>query len=145
MVCLVQVNSCAGQYKNLRNLCLHREDFHLDSTWTSFETNHGKSRCDGNGRTAKRLTSHESLKRPFSKQIPTVSSMLKFCEESIKNVTFLIISKNEWKVYSYHSFSSIAGNEIAYKHTSEDETFAGAFCVTGINGEGMMYDANVKD
>ena len=46
---------------------------------------------------------------------------------------------------SYHSFSSIAGNEIAYKHTSEDETFAGTFCISGINEEGMTYDAKVKD
>ena len=51
-------DGCAGQYKNFKNmmnLCRHKEDFTLDATWSFFATSHSKSACDGIGGTVKRV------------------------------------------------------------------------------------------
>ena len=49
-------DGCAGQYKNRKNflnLCRHLEDFQIKAKWCFFATSHGKSPCDGIGRTLK--------------------------------------------------------------------------------------------
>jgi hypothetical protein len=49
-------DGCVGQYKNkynFKNLCYLNEDFGLDCEWNFFATSHGKSACDGIGRTIK--------------------------------------------------------------------------------------------
>ena len=61
-------DGCAGQYKNyknLLNLCFHKEDSDLDADWTFFATSHGKSSCDVIGGTVKRLITQASLQRPI--------------------------------------------------------------------------------
>ena len=159
-------DGCAGQYKNYENflnLCLHEEDFNLKANWTFFVTSHGKSRCDGIGGTIKRLTARESLQRPFSDQILDVPSMFKFCEENIKNITFVFISKERMETArdelnerfalgrtvpgtkSYHFFAPVSKNEIAYKQTSEDEEFTGTFCITGEEDEMPICDPKIND
>ena len=156
-------DGCAGQYKNYKNflnLCLHEEDFDLKANWTFSATSHGKSPCDGIGGKVKRLTARESLQRPFSDQILDVPSMFKFCEESIKNITFVFISNKRMETArdelnqrfapgrtvpetrSYHFFAPVSKNEIAYKQTSEDEEFTGTFCITGEEDE--MPTCNTK-
>ena len=65
-------DGCAAQYKNYKNmlnLCLHKDDFGLMASWAFFATSHGKSACDGIGGTIKRLTARASLQRPYSEQI----------------------------------------------------------------------------
>ena len=53
-------------YKNMLNLCRHKDDFGIDATWVLFATSHGKSPCDGIGSTVKRLTARANLQRPYS-------------------------------------------------------------------------------
>ena len=60
-------DGCAGQYKNFKNflnLCFHKDDFGLTTTWSFFATSHGKSPCDGIGGTVKRKIARTSLQRP---------------------------------------------------------------------------------
>ena len=90
-------DGCAAQYKNFKNmmnLCLHFQDFSLRATWNFFASSHGKSVCDGIWGTVKRLTARASLQRTHSNQILTVSAMLKFCKENIKDIEFFFISKD---------------------------------------------------
>ena len=61
---------------------------------TVFASSHGKSVCDGIGGAVKRLTARASLQRTHSNQILTVSAMLKFCKENIKDIEFFFISKD---------------------------------------------------
>ena len=75
-------DGCAKQYKNyknLLNLCHHKDDFKLAADWSFFATSHGKSACEGVGGTVKRLTARASLQRPISNQILTVDAMFAFC------------------------------------------------------------------
>ena len=53
-------------YKNMLNLCRHKNDFGIDATCVLFAKSHDKSPCDGIGRTVKRLTARASLQRPYS-------------------------------------------------------------------------------
>ena len=49
-------DGCTSQcknYKNMLNLCRHKDDFGIDGTWVFFATSHGKSPCDGIGGTVK--------------------------------------------------------------------------------------------
>ncbi|XP_076820954.1 uncharacterized protein LOC143466202 [Clavelina lepadiformis] len=62
-------DGCAGQYKNMLNLCHHKCDFNLEACWSFFATSHGKSPCDGVGGTVKRLVKTASLLRPTSDQM----------------------------------------------------------------------------
>lgn len=48
-------------FKNVINLCYHKEDFNIDATWHFYPTAHGKGPCDGLGATAKRAASKASL------------------------------------------------------------------------------------
>ena len=58
-------------YKNLKNLCCHKQDFDIDAEWHFFATSHGKSPCDGIGGTVKRLVARASLQAATSDQILT--------------------------------------------------------------------------
>ena len=71
-------DGCAGQYKNCKNflnLCLHYGDFRVKCEWNIFATSHGKSPCNGIGRTVKRLVKRASPQRPISNQILTADKM----------------------------------------------------------------------
>ena len=159
-------DGCAGQYKsykNFSNLCFHEEDFNLKVNWTIFATSHGKSAYDRIGGTVKGLTASEILQRPFSNQILDVPSVFKFCEENVKNITFVFISKQGMETArddlnqrfvpdrtvpgtrSYHFFAPVSRHEIAYKQTSEDEEFTGTFCITGEKDEMPTCDAEIND
>ena len=70
------------------NLCHHHKDFGLNADWTFFATSHGKSPCDGVGRTVKRLVSRASLQRPINNQILTAESFFEFCQENISGISF---------------------------------------------------------
>ena len=141
-------DGCAAQYKNFKNmmnLCLHFQDFYLRATWNFFASSHGKSVCDGIGGTVKRLTARASLQSTHSNQILTVSAMLKFCKENIKDIEFFFISKDSMvKVReqqikrfahgstipgtrSFHQFVPLSDKKIALKYTSDDRDFAGTF------------------
>ena len=57
-------DGCARQYTNCKhfiNLCFHETDFNYNCEWSFFATSHGKSPCDGLGRTIKHLTARASL------------------------------------------------------------------------------------
>ena len=137
-------DGCAAQYKsykNMLNLCRHKSDFGIDAIWTFFATSHGKSPCDGIGGTVKRLTARASLQRPYSEQILTVSLMLSFCKANIPGITFIYISKERMEdvrtelkerfamghtipgTKSYHFFTPVNTNVIAFKRTAEDDSF----------------------
>jgi hypothetical protein len=49
-------DGCAGQYKNILNLCHHFVDFGITAKWSFFATSHG---------TVKRLVARASLQRPL--------------------------------------------------------------------------------
>ena len=137
-------DGCAGQYKsfkNMMNLCLHKEDFGLEATWYFFATSHGKSPCDGIGGTVKRKIARTSLQRPVSDQILTFAAVEKFCSESLTSITFFSIYKNEMvpvrerlnKRYlngdtipgtrSCHQFEPVSSNVIRAKQLSDDATY----------------------
>ena len=63
---------------------------------TVFASSLGKSVCDGIGGTVKRLTARASLQRTHSNQILTVSAMLKFCKENIKDIEFFSYQRILW-------------------------------------------------
>nr|XP_047134910.1 uncharacterized protein LOC124812388 [Hydra vulgaris] len=48
-------------YKNIYNLCYHKQDHEVSAEWHFFATSHGKSACDGVGGTFKRLVARVSL------------------------------------------------------------------------------------
>ena len=48
-------------YKNISNLCHHKQDHDVSAEWHFFATSHGKSACDGVGGTVKRLVARASL------------------------------------------------------------------------------------
>ena len=149
-------DGCAAQYKNYKNmmnLCSHKDDFGLDATWSFFATSHGKSSCDGIGGTVKRLTSRASLQRPSSDQILDVTKMLEFCEGNIQNIQTLFISKERMEnvrkelmdrfslgrtipgTRSYHYFEPVSTSTIAFKYTAEEDTFLGTFNISGEKGK----------
>ena len=76
-------DGCAGQYKNWKKNCQHKNDFGLNTRWVFFVTSHGKQPCDGIGRTVKQLVSNASLKRDSKDQILSPSDMFQFCKENI--------------------------------------------------------------
>ena len=89
-------DGCAGQYKNCRNflnICHHEQDFAVKCTWSFFATSHGMSPCDSIGGTVKRLTAIASLHRTTNNQILTAPAMLDFCENEIKGIKFVYITK----------------------------------------------------
>ena len=90
-------DGCAGQYKNCKNflnLCLHNSDFGVKCEWNFFATSHGKSPCDGIGRTVKRLVTTASIQGPISNQIWTADKMFEFCVEEVKGIDFLFLKKS---------------------------------------------------
>ena len=94
-------DGCAGQYKNCKNslnLCLHNSDLELGvkCEWNVFATSHGKSTCDGAGKTVKQLVTRASLQRPISNQILTSNKMFEFCVEKIKGIDFLLKKSRYW-------------------------------------------------
>ena len=82
-------------YKNLLNLCYHKDDFNVAADWSFLATSHDKSACDGIGATVKRLTATASLQRPFSDQILLVDAKFKFCTENVPATRFLNVTKDE--------------------------------------------------
>ena len=91
-------DGCAGQYKNLKNflnLCFHKDDFGLSTTWSFFATSHGKSPCDGIGGTVKRKIARTSLQRPVNNQILSFKAVETFCESSISGIKFFTIKKDD--------------------------------------------------
>ena len=144
-------DGCEDQYKNYKNmlnLCRHKEDFGIDATWVFFATSHGKSPCDGIGGTVKRITVRASLQRRYLNQILAVSSMLDFCKTNIPAIEFIYISKERMEdvrlelkkgfalgqtipgIRSYHFFKPVGSNVVSYKRTAEDDAFAGSFSIT---------------
>ena len=144
-------DGCAAQYKNYKNmlnLCRHKSDFGIDAIWTFFATSHGKSPCDGIGGTVKRLTV-QACKGLTQNKFSTVSSMLSFCKANIPGITFIYISKERMEdvrtelkerfamghtipgTKSYHFFTPVNTNVIAFKRIAEDDSFAGLFNITG--------------
>ena len=78
-------DGCAKQhknYKNLLNLCHHKDDFGLTVDWSFFATSHGESACDGLGGTIKRLTARASLQRPISGQNLSADAMFTFARKT---------------------------------------------------------------
>jgi hypothetical protein len=135
-------DGCAGQYKNCRNfinICHHKQDFGVNCTWSFFATSHGKSPCDGIGGTVERLTANASLYRTSKNQILTTPAMLEFCENEIKGIHFIYITKeSNIKIRSemvqrytnaktlpgtrsYHHFVPLRTTKIAAKIDSEQE------------------------
>ena len=144
-------DGCEDQYKNYKNmlnLCRHKEDFGIDATWVFFATSHGKSPYDGIGGTVKRITVRASLQRRYLNQILAVSSMLDFCKTNIPAIEFIYISKERMEdvplelkkgfalgqtipgIRSYHFFKPVGSNVVSYKRTAEDDAFAGSFSIT---------------
>ena len=73
-------DECGGQYKNyknLMNLCLHKQDFGLDAECIFFATSHGKSPCDGVGGSVKFHAAKGSLQRPMNSRILDYQEMSK--------------------------------------------------------------------
>ena len=79
-------------YKNLVNLCCHKDDFGIPAQWNFFATSHGKSPCDGIGGTVKRLVARASLQATISGQILTPLEMHDWCVINVKGIKFFYVS-----------------------------------------------------
>ena len=82
-------------YKNLVNLCCHKDDFGIRAQWNFFATSHGKSPCDGIGGTVKRLVARASLQAPISGQILTPLEMHDWCVINVKGIKFFYVSATD--------------------------------------------------
>lgn len=69
-------------FKNIVNLCKHKEDFGVDAEWHYFATAHGKGPCDGVGGTLKREAARTSLQRPSDRQITTARELFEWASQS---------------------------------------------------------------
>ena len=78
--------------KHFLNLCLHKIGFNVDCVWNFFATSPGKSPFDGIGGTVKRLATKANLQRPIDNQILNSTDMDKFCNHSIKGISFCIVN-----------------------------------------------------
>jgi hypothetical protein len=137
-------DGCAGQYKNYTNfinICLHEKHFDVKCIWSFFATSHGKSPCDGLGRTLKCLTARASLQRTLSYQILTARQVLEYCKEEIKGIFVSIISTENMDpvrsmletrfstvstlpgTRSFHQFVPLSETVMATKRVSEDESY----------------------
>ena len=88
----------AAQYKNfknLTNLILHQNDFHIQAEWNFFATSHGTNAYNGVGSTIKRLLAHASLQHPFSNQILTPKQLFDFAEANVDGITSFLVSSGE--------------------------------------------------
>jgi len=88
------------QYKNKKsyhNLCAHEKDFGIKASWSFIATRHGKSPCDGIGRTVERSTAMESLRWPLEHQIFNINEMVAYCSKTLTSITFQILPKEELK------------------------------------------------
>jgi len=93
-------DGCAGQYKNRKNfynLCQHKSDFNIEAKWIFFAANHGKQPCDRVGDTVKRLVAKASLQRPYNEQILAPPIMYEFCKNTIKDIEFIYVQKDQLK------------------------------------------------
>ena len=63
--------------------------------WIFFATSHGKSPCDGIGRTFKRVVCQESLKQVNTGQVLYVNLMYPFYKAKITWISFKLFSKGE--------------------------------------------------
>lgn len=92
-------DGCSSQYKSkgyFKLLANHEKDFGLKATHSYYATSHGKSQCDADGGSVKRVARRASLQRPFEDQIIDAQDLFKFCIEEMKDkFIFLFVSKSE--------------------------------------------------
>ena len=62
---------------------------------TFFPTSHGKSPCDGIGRTLTWLTTRASLQRPFLNQILIARQVFEFCQKDVCSINVLFVSQRD--------------------------------------------------
>lgn len=138
-------DGCPGQYKNCNNflyLCQHLSKYELSATRSFFATSHGKSPCDGIGRTIKREASNKSLRRPFENQILNVEQLLEFCKQRIHNIHCEIVWKEDVDVIremertkaftipgtrNFHEFVPLNNRVIQCKSTSTNSEYCFKF------------------
>ena len=89
------LDSIKTRATSLINLCHHEEDFGLEGEWNFFATSHGKSACDGIGRTVKRLLTKASLQHPYTNPILTTEAIMEFCTANIPGIHFVNVPPEE--------------------------------------------------
>ena len=82
-------------YKACLNLCHHKSDFDIDTTWAFFAKSHWKSLCDRIGGTVKCKILCANLQRPVNNQILAFHAIKEYCKSSIEGITFLTIDKED--------------------------------------------------
>lgn len=80
-------------YKNISNLCHHKQDHDVSAEWHFFATSHGKSACDGVGGTVKRLVARASL-QSLVDPINSSEKMYDWCRQNIDGIHFQHISND---------------------------------------------------
>ena len=88
-------DGAASQYKNLINLVYHQDDFGIQAEWHLFATSHGKSACDGIGRTVKREAARTSLRATTTGHILTPQQLFEWCSIHITGIKFFYIPKDD--------------------------------------------------
>ncbi|KAG1653475.1 hypothetical protein GQR58_025548 [Nymphon striatum] len=91
-------DGAASQYKNYKaliNLTYHEKDHKLKAEHNFFATSHGKSPCDGIGRTIKREAANASLRATVNNQILTPKDLYNWAITNIKGVKSIYINSEE--------------------------------------------------
>ena len=86
-------------YKNMLNLCRHKDDFGIDATWVSFATSHGKSPCDGIGGKVKRLRHILAYKDLTQTKFWMYLQCWLFVRQTSLTYSFVILQRKEWKKF----------------------------------------------
>lgn len=82
-------------YKSLVNLMHHQQDHNLKAEHHFFATSHGKSPCDGIGRTIKREAASASLTVTLDNQILTPTELFTWANDNISGVKMFFISEED--------------------------------------------------
>lgn len=127
-------------YKNLTNLCHHKNDFGIDAEWHFFATSHGKSSCDGIGGTVKRLAARASLQAATCDQILDPQQLFEWASANIHGIHFFFLSTEDIQSHessfalenrystvktivgtrSHHSFVPLSRETMQMKRISSD-------------------------
>jgi hypothetical protein len=82
-------------FKNLANMCMHKNDHGVPCKWYFFASGHGKSACDGLGGTTKALARRAASRKKNPYQITTCKELYNFLSLKMPRVKFDYVEKRE--------------------------------------------------
>lgn len=131
-------------YKNIINLCKHKEDFNVEAEWHFFATAHGKGPCDGLGASVKRSAARHSLQSDHNDPILNATDLFNFLNTTsrIQKIDFVFFKESEYEsiknslesrfatkkrvknIQDKHSFIPLDANTVQVKNFSKSESSA---------------------